>query len=102
MCASGARIGTTRATTPTVRAFARKGRIHPPRAGGTNKATRGGGWAYTPRYVSVAARDCEHPAIGARDLGFRVGRYALFVPEPGLATGMLCIIGALFAIRRQR
>ena len=71
-------------------------------AGGTNKATRGGGWAYTPRYVSVAARDCEHPAIGARDLGFRVGRYALFVPEPGLATGMLCIIGALFAIRRQR
>ncbi len=67
-------------------------------AGGTNRVVRGGGWAYQPEPVSVSSRAGAEPATGAMDLGFRVSRYALPIPEP-CAWACVAAVGA-FARRR--
>jgi formylglycine-generating enzyme len=67
--------------------------------GGSNKVTRGGAWAYSPHYVSAAARNYQYPATGAGDLGFRVSRYANTIPEP-CAAALLSLM--LLATRARR
>ena len=51
-------------------------------AGGSNRVTRGGGWAYMPATASLSGRMPQSPVTGAMDLGFRVSRFGDPIPEP--------------------
>ena len=57
-------------------------------SGGTNKVTRGGGWAYSLNYPSISSRDYCNPLTGGKDIGFRVSITRL-IPEPGIIRSIV-------------